>query len=163
MIHRFRRTSRLFAVLAVPAALLLATVTWAFTTQAQPLDDAAVAPQPQRFATIDLIIDTGDAPLAAWQIDLRDARGSAAIVGIEGGEHPAFAEPPYYDPRAMMRNRIVLAAYNTADAAALPQGRTRIATLHLQITGNAEPDWQLELITAVDDQGQPITAELTHE
>jgi len=58
-----------------------------------------------RFAVVDVYVDSGNQPLAAYQCGLTAARGDVKIVGVEGGEHAAFAEPPYYDPAAMMNDR----------------------------------------------------------
>ena len=81
------------------------------------------------------------------------------IVGVEGGEHPAFKEAPYYDPAALMNERIIIAAFNTG--ADLPTTRTRIATIHLQITGDAEPQYDLILTTAADTDGEEMAAKIT--
>ena len=74
---------------------------------AQRDDDAPAA---VRFEYIDIYIDSGDVPLAAYQFELTDAGGSIKIVGIEGGEHEAFATPPYYDPKALKNNRVIWVA-----------------------------------------------------
>jgi hypothetical protein len=59
----------------------------------------------------------------------------------------------------LQNERIILAAFNTGDA--LPTGRTRIATVHLQIFGETEPQYELDLTVAADPQGRALTAELT--
>ena len=87
--------------------------------------------------------------------------GQIKIVGVEGGEHPAFKDAPYYDPAALMNERIIIAAFNTG--ADLPTGRTRIATIHLQIIGDAEPKYELSLTTAADANGENLPAEITLE
>jgi len=112
-----------------------------------------------RFAPLHVYLDSGDKALAAYQFELKARPGSIKIVGVEGGEHPAFKEAPYYDPAALMNDQIIIAAFNTGSD--LPQGRTRIATIHLQITGETDPDYQLELIVAGDAEGQDLPAELT--
>ncbi len=111
-----------------------------------------------RFAPVHIYIDPGDKPLAAYQFELTARTGQIKIVGVEGGEHPAFKEAPYYDPAALMNDRIIIAAFNTGTD--LPHGRTRIATIHLQILGDAEPQYELKLVTVADDNGQRIPAEL---
>ncbi|MBE0537829.1 MAG: hypothetical protein IH624_19385 [Phycisphaerae bacterium] len=116
-------------------------------------DDAAV-----RFVPLHVFIDSGEAPLAAWQFEL-NATSDVKIVGVENGEHEAFAEPAYYDPAALMNNRIIIAAFSTADA--LPTGRTRVATIHLQITGDADPDYELILTVAGARDGSEIPATIT--
>jgi hypothetical protein len=84
-------------------------------------------------------------------------------VGIEGGEHPAFKEPPYYDPKAMQKERVILAAFNTAKDSDLPKGKTRVATIHLQIYGPETPKFFLKLQTAANSQGKRISAEAAFE
>jgi len=56
------------------------------------------------------------------------------IVGIEGGEHPAFREPPMYDPKAMQHERVIIAAFNTAPSDELPRENAS-ATIHLEAKG----------------------------
>src|SRR5690554_6874465 len=81
------------------AAVLVATLLVFSIARGQQVDnrglagDAAQLPGAGagavRFAAVNLYVDSGEAPLAAWQIDFRDARGVVRIVGIEGGEHAA--------------------------------------------------------------------------
>ncbi len=111
-----------------------------------------------RFAPVHVYLDSGDKPLAAYQFELKARTGRIKIVGVEGGEHPAFKEAPYYDPAALMNDRIIIAAFNTGSD--LPHGRTRIATIHLQILGDAEPQYELKLIVAADPDGRNIPADL---
>jgi len=117
--------------------------------------------EPIRFVPLHIYIDSGQAPLAAYQFELKTLAGHVEIVGVEGGEHPAFTHAPYYDPAALMNNRIIIASYSTD--AQLPTGLTRIATLHLQITGNIEPDYELELTVAADPGGRRIQAKITYQ
>jgi len=80
-------------------------------------------------------------------------------VGVEGGEHEAFAEPAYYDTAALMNNRIIVAAFGMADE--LPTGKTRAATIHLQIAGDAEPEYELMLTVAGNREGNEIAVTIT--
>lgn len=114
-----------------------------------------------RFAPVHVYLDSGDKPLAAYQFELRARAGQIKIVGVEGGAHPTFQEAPYYDPAALMNDRIVIAAFNTGRD--LPHGRTRIATVHLQILGDAEPQYELKLIVAANTEGENLAAKLTLE
>jgi len=146
-----------------------------------------------RFAPVHVYLDSGDKPLAAYQFELvcsvpvrayspgennasrrhwgPQTRNSAfgepryerqiKIVGVEGGEHPAFRQAPYYDPAALMNDRIIIAAFNAGSD--LPHGRTRIATIHLQILGDAEPQYELKLVVAADTEGEDLVARLTLE
>jgi hypothetical protein len=116
---------------------------------------------PVRFAAVDIMIDPHGKPLAAYQLDFRATHGNVLIVGIEGGEHPAFHKPPYYDPKAMQQERVIIAALSTA--ASLPTGKTRIATIHLQITGDTKPQYKTELTTAATTGGEAIHANIILE
>ena len=138
------------------AALLLGSLTWA---QAHPTPDPA-AP---RFAAIDVFVETGDVALAAYQLDLRAVTGDVRIVGIEGGEHAEFADPPYYDPAAMQGDRVIIAAFSTEAADLLPTGRTRIATIHVRIAGRAEPEYEARLDVSATVGGDPLAAEVILE
>ena len=122
---------------------------------------AEVAQDSIRFEAIDVFLDSGDLPLAAWQLELRSLTQDVEIVGIEGGEHPAFKEPPYYDPRAMNNNRVILGAFNTGSNNQLPSGRSRVARVHVQITGSGERLWHTELTTSAASDGRHIPAELS--
>ncbi len=114
-----------------------------------------------RFEAIDVFVDSGDQALAAWQLELTSRTKDVEIVGIEGGEHPAFKEPPYYDPRAMNHNRVILGAFSTDSGEQLPIGRSRVARVHVQITGPGERLWHTELTTAASSDGKKIEAELS--
>ena len=128
----------------------------------------AVAAGPQaaetavRFETVDVFVDTTDKALAAYQLEFFAGAGDAKIAGIEGGTHPAFATPPYYDPKAMQQDRVILGAFTTNEATALPTGKTRVATIHLQTVGTP-PDFQIRLQAAADADGKTITAEATFQ
>jgi hypothetical protein len=86
------------------------------------------------FIAVDVFVNSGGLPLAAYQIEIRADGRRAQIVGVEGGLHAAFSGPPYYDPEALHEDqeqeRIVIAAFSTAEE--LPSGRTRVARLHLR-------------------------------
>lgn len=112
-----------------------------------------------RFETLDLYVDTGDKPLAAYQISLHSATGNALLSGLEGGEHPAFAQPPYYDPKALIDEKVIVAAFTTADQ--VPQGRTRVARLHVQVSGDKNPEYIATLQTAAGPEGTTFPARVT--
>lgn len=112
-----------------------------------------------RFVSVELMLDAGATPVAAYQLEFR-ATGGATITGIEGGASTAFAEPPYYDPAAMRNERAILAAFSTAGPDALPTGKTRLATIHLMIEGDAAPQYETRLVLAADAQGKKIPASL---
>ncbi len=119
-------------------------------------DPPADPPGPSPFIAVDIYIDSGDRPLAAYQFELT-ATGDAKIVGVEGGEHPAFAEPPYYDPAALQQGRIIIAAFDTGDD--LPAGRTRVARIHLWTGGDGRPSFDVKLIVAGSTDGEEISAQ----
>ncbi len=122
------------------------------------------AAQPQgagvRFQAVHVSVDTGAEPLAAYQLDLRATTGNVRIVGIEGGEHAAFADPPYYDPIAIQGDRVIIGAFSTARAGSLPVGRTRIATIHVRVTGDRHPEYEAELSVAATADGGAIPGRL---
>jgi hypothetical protein len=120
-----------------------------------------VAGQPEEwgdFTTVQIFVDSGDSPLAAYQLIFKDMCRSVRIVGIEGGEHAAFKTPPYYDAKAMQQDRVILAAFNTGDA--LPTGKTRVAVVHLQKKIGAEPDYRFELQAAASVNGKEIPVKI---
>ena len=115
-----------------------------------------------RFAPLHVYLDSAGNGLAAFQFELKATAGQVKIVGVEGGSHEAFSKtPPYYDPAALANNRIIIAAFSTQPN--LPRGRTRIATLHLQILGDAEPQYELTLTVAADADGEKIPAKVSFE
>ena len=141
------------ALAYILAALMVAAGAWAATAE-QPANTTV------RFAAVDVLIDTGETPLAAYQLDLRATSGNVRIVGIEGGAHPAFADPPYYDPAAIQGDRVIIGAFNTAPGDSLPTGTTRIATIHVQITGDKEAHYNAELTIVATADGVAIPGRL---
>ena len=121
----------------------------------------AIPAEQVRFAPLHVHLDTGAKSLAVYQFELKAPSGRVKIVGVEGGAHTAFREPPYYDPAALMNHRIIIGAFNTGRD--LPHGKTRVATLHLQITGEFEPDYEVNLTVTADRDGATIPATVTLE
>jgi hypothetical protein len=119
-----------------------------------------VASAQTRFVAMDLVIDPQGEALAAYQVEIR-ASGNLKIVGVEGGEHPEFRKAPYYDPKGIQHERLIVAAFSTADASKLPNRSTRVLTVHLECEG--EPKLETILKVAGDPRGQKIyaKAELT--
>ena len=109
-----------------------------------------------RFATVDVSVDPKGQPLAAYQLEFVADAQRVKLVGVEGGDHAAYREPPYYDPAALSRHRVILAAFSTSSD--LPRSATRVARLHLQITGNEKPAWEAKLMVAADAGAQKIPA-----
>jgi hypothetical protein len=114
-----------------------------------------------RFYAVDIYVNSGSTPLAAWQVQFAATNGDIKIVGIEGGEHPAFKEPPFYDPKAMQHERVIIAAFSTKRREALPTGNTRVATIHLQITGKQAPEYRVTVQAAGNAEGKRINVEAT--
>ena len=112
------------------------------------------------FTTYAIYLDPHDQPLAAYQFEFTAPAG-AKIVGIEGGEHAAYQQPPYYDPAAMMNERLIAAAFSTADAAALPASRTRIATIHIQLPPGVDAEPTVKLTVAGAVGGGRIDADIS--
>ena len=123
----------------------------------------APSPQPIRFRAVDVFVDSSEKPLAAYQLEVTATDGEAKIAGIEGGEHPAFKQPPFYDPKAIQQERVILAAFNTAAADKLPTGKTRVATLHFQTKGEQPPHYTVKIETGATINGEKInvTASVT--
>lgn len=116
-----------------------------------------------RFAAVDVSVDAGNKPLAAYQLEFEATSGQVKIVGIEGGEHAAFKPAPYYDANAIQHERVILAAFSTAAAGELPAGRTRVATIHVQITGEVEPDYAVKLTASATADGKETKATISIE
>ncbi len=150
----WRRLSRNVFVLLLlilgPAARLLAQ---------QP----AVEEGPDRFCAVDIFVDSGSTPLAAYQIEFAATNGVAKIVGIEGGDPGVFHEAPYYDTKAMQGDRVIIASFSTAAPANLPTGKTRVATIHVQTSSDETPRFELKLETAGDAQAGKISASASFE
>ncbi|MHC4557951.1 MAG: hypothetical protein ACYTFW_20360 [Planctomycetota bacterium] len=127
----------------------------------QSEQDYPIAQPSVRFAPLQIYLDSGNQSLAAYQFELEATAGQIKIVGVEGGQHKAFKEAPYYDPAALANDRIIIAAFNTGRD--LPKGQTRIATIHLQIVGDAEPEYKLKLTVAADADGKEIPAKISFE
>ena len=143
-------------------AIILTSIFLIVPVLARQSEQDLTAQPKVRFAPLHIFLDSGNQPLAAFQFKLKAAAGQIKIVGVEGGQHKAFKEAPYYDPAALYKsNRIIIAAFNTGRD--LPKGRTRIATIHLQIIGDAEPDYELKLTVAADADAKEIPAKITFE
>ena len=112
-----------------------------------------------RFEAIDVFVDSGNQPLAAYQVELASKTPGVEIVGIEGGEHAAFAEPPYYDAKAMHNNRVIIAAFTTGEN--LPAGRCRVARIHVQLQGPGVKEYETKLSVSATTNGKRVPAELS--
>ena len=123
-----------------------------------------------RFKAVDVFVDSAQVPLAAYQVEIVAKAGgnpetpgtsafTVTLVGVEGGEHAAFKNPPHYDPAALhadqLKDRIILAAFNTG--ADLPSGRTRVARIQVMVEG-PEPVYSVIVKAAGAADGTRINA-----
>jgi hypothetical protein len=115
-----------------------------------------------RFEAVDIYIDSEENKLAAYQVEVVVREGDVKIVGVEGGEHPAFKTPPYYDPAALEGGRIILAAFDVNGP--VPAGRTRVARVHVRVEGDTAPQYGVHLAVAASPGAEkiPATAEAEH-
>lgn len=122
-----------------------------------PRGAQSTLPSP-RFVSIDILIDPQGEELAAYQIDINAESSNVKLVGVEGGAHPAYSNPPYYDPAALNQNRVILAALSTAKD--LPRTKLRVARLHLQVMSEM-PAFDAKLITAAKPDGSRVDAKVS--
>jgi hypothetical protein len=153
---RLKKRCRAVLATALQDAVLLAIIFFSASTFAQ-----TAATNTIRFQPVEIFADSATATLAAYQLEFNVTSGNAKIVGIEGGEHPAFAEAPFYDPKAMQHERVILAAFSTVSADKLPTGKTRVATIHLQISGANELKFETKLTTAANSEGKKIAVTIS--
>ena len=130
----------------------VAMVVALFTLAAAP----ATSDPSVRFTTVDIRIDPDGKPLAAYQVEFVADASRVKLVGIEGGDTKAFAQPPYYDPAALSQSRVIVAALNTGKD--LPAASFLAARLHVQISGSEMPKWEAKLMVAAGADGQTIPA-----
>lgn len=156
--HVLRLKKRCRAVLAsaLQDAVLLAIIFLGASTFAQTASTNTL-----RFQPVEIYADAHTNALAAYQLEFNVTSGNAKIVGIEGGEHAAFAEAPFYDPKAMQNESVILAAFSTQPADKLPTGKTRVATIHLQISGSDELQFETKLTTAANSEGKKIAVTIS--
>ena len=125
----------------------------------QPVEEEGSA----TFRTVDIYVDSKGTPLAAYQIKISFTNANVKIVGIEGGEHPAFREPPMYDPKALQHERAIIAAFNTSSEGQLPKSKTRVATIHVQASIEGGLQCVLKAQAAANPEGKRIVVEATWE
>lgn len=113
-----------------------------------------------RFAALDVHLESTE-PVAAWQFELSESGGRMRVVGVENGDSPAFARAPYYDRKAVSdgrADRIIVADFTLRSGKEIPVGRVRIATVHVRLAGDSEPEYVLRLVTAGNAEGEPVHA-----
>jgi len=126
----------------------------------RPVQRRAAPPHEMGFTSVAITI-TSPRPVAVvqWTGHIKgDHPGS--LVGIEGGQ-PPFDTPPTYDPRALGRDRITLAAQlNPQEAAKLKDKKHaepfRLTTLHLQAPLNAPLNLVTDELLLADPEGNRI-------
>ena len=146
---------KLSAIILITTGLVISVLAQQSQQEERPVQPGV------RFAPLHIYIDSGNEGLAAFPFELKAVTGQVKIVGVESGDHAAFKPPPYYDPAALANDRIIVAAFNTGRD--LPSGRSRITTIHLQIIGDIQPEYELDLIVAVNADGENIPAKITFE
>jgi hypothetical protein len=108
------------------------------------------------FAVYDIYLDPQNEPLAAYQLKIWDKKAAIKIISIEGGEHPAFQKAPYFDPKAIQRDIVKLAAFHAGTSNELPARRTRVASLHVEIGPDLKPDLAIDVQAAARPGGSRI-------
>jgi hypothetical protein len=120
----------------------------------------AAAPSASRFTPVDVMIDPKGQPLAAWQLEFAAETGDISLVGVEAGEHPAYAKrPPYYDPAALAGKRIVVGDYSLDPD--LPKTKTRVVRLMLEVKGDANPQYVTKIMAAANADGKSIPVDVS--
>lgn len=122
---------------------------------------AAQSTQPvnARFAMVDITIDTGSTKLAAYQVEIESDPKRVQLVGVEGSDHAAYRDAPYYDAKALSGSRIIIAALSTGQN--LPAGRVRVARLHVRISGDGPAQFTSSNVVVADPQRKPIPAKVS--
>lgn len=133
--------------------------TWLSLSAQEP--DAVASADASRFMVVEVQVDSGAERLAAYQLAFTSTNGAVKIVGIEGGEHPAFQQPPYYDPVAMQQDRVVIGAFSTAPAGQLPSGVVRVASVHVMVAGNGKPSFNTRIDAAATIDGRQIPVQIS--
>jgi len=133
-------------------ALLAAAVIGAALAGEQKPEPPAVS-----FRAVDLSVDSGDAALAAYQVEVSYDAKRVKVVGVEGGQAEGFREAPYFDEAGKTGGRIVLGAF-VADDKLAGKGAQRVARLHLQVEGQAPLECSVKLVTAARPGGKRVKA-----
>lgn len=151
------RTALLSMAFAAGAVLLGGLGAVRMQDASEGLRYAAGGARAAGFAAYDVRIDSGEAALGAYQVQVWSPEGGVKIVGIEGGDAAPYAVAPHYDPLAMEQDRVVIAAYSTLAGAELPKGKVRVARIHVRHEGEA-PTLRITLAAAANENGTRIQA-----
>ncbi len=136
--------------------LCFTALTYSFGKALEPQADFSNV----RFVPVDIIIDSADKSIAAYQFELKVTSGIAKLSGVEGGDCEAFKAPGYYDPKALNHGRIILAAFNLDKS--LPSGKFRCARLHFMISGDQTPEFEITPVVIADAKGNKVKADMTY-
>ena len=110
-----------------------------------------------RFVTVDLMVDSENAKVAAWQCELRYDKEKISIVGIEGND--LDKTPPRYDSQGLKSGRIKLAHFQV-DESKLGKGKFRLARLHLMVKGDLVPGMKLISKLTADPAGNTFSGRI---
>ena len=113
------------------------------------------------FAVYDVFLEPHGEPIAAYQLKIWDQNSAVKILSVEGGEHKSYRKPPFFDPKAIQKNVIKLAAFATDPPDALPNRKTRVATLHVEINEALNPRLIVVIEAAARPGGSRIFTEAT--
>ena len=119
---------------------------------------------PVKFVPIDIIIDSANAPMAAYQVLVKYDAAKIIIVGVEGGSPNGFGQAPFFDQLGLQGGRIIIGAFVAQDNLAT-MGKVRVARLHLRVIGD-NPEiaaiTSIQVMTAIGPGGKllPVKAEL---
>jgi hypothetical protein len=127
-------------------------------TDADHTEPPRSQPAASHFGWVDVFIDPQGKPLACYQFELTAKDADVTLAGVEGGEHAAFSQPPYYDEKANLQNRIVIAAFNTGNN--LPRQRTRVARVMVRVKGGT-PHYAATLQVSASADAQKIPATIS--
>jgi len=136
------------------AVLIFSMLSGGATVDEKPAQNEKVD---EKFTTVDIFIDSGSNPLAAWQVELTYKADNVKVLSLEGGDD-SFAQPPHYDPTGMIGGKLIVAAFSTDDAKA-PSGVIRVARLHIMTIGPVDRI-QINLTTACKPGGEKIKAKV---
>ncbi len=153
-------------IFLLPLLLLFTAAAPQSTDSSQSTESPQKADGNIRFEAIDVYIDSGTQALSAYQLTLTAKGGQMKVVGVENGEHPAFAKAPYFDRKAVQQgkaDKIIVAAFHTGAAKDLPKGRTRVTTIHVQTNGAQDLTYEVKLKVAATVNEKKIEAKISFE
>jgi hypothetical protein len=113
------------------------------------------------FAVFDVYLDSRGERLAAYQLKILDRNAAIKIISVEGGSHASFADAPKFDPKAIQKSVIKIAAFSLDPPEQLPARRLRVASLHVEIGPGLTPNLKAVLETAAKPGGKKISAEIS--